>query len=405
MSNFINTIRPTPFGFFDSDADFQTEADNMITFVYRKLGESILSVELTKKDIWLCFEEACDTFSAMMLEYQARSNLATLLGTPTGSNGSINLTNVYVKQNLEFLERQAEPYAGIIGYGTDQNSISGSIRLEVGRQDYDLYTELKNDVGVPIYDLQPDATKTKMKIFEIFHFAPIQYVFNSNFASNMVAAGMPVESYIPDTRFYVLPLFEDVLRAGMLEAAQRVRRSNYSYKVSGRILRIFPTPTAATEYAQKVWVRVGFVPTIAPGILEPISSGSFYASGSITDQKLWGVSTPANIPYGVVPFHSINQWGRHWIRQYTFILAQKMLGYNRDKYKTFPIPGSNLQLNGADLISHAREDKEKMLDTLKEKLESLTYEKLAEQEATKAEQLNKQLQFIPVPPTWTIKMG
>jgi hypothetical protein len=404
MSTFLTTIRPTPFGFFDADPDFQSEAENMITFVYRKLGESVLSVELTKKDIWACFEEACDKFSAMMLEYQARSNLASLLGVPTGSNGSINLTNVYVKQNLEFLERLAEPYAGIIGYGTDQDSLSGSIQLEIGRQDYDLYTELKNDAGVPLYNLQPSGMETKFKIFEVFHFAPIQYVFNSNFAGNMIGAGMPVESYVPDTRFNVLPLFEDVLRAGMLEAAQRVRRSNYSYKITGRHIRIFPTPTTVT-YNQKLWLRIGFVPTIAPGILEPITSGSFYASGSIVDQRLYGVSTPANIPFQVVPFHTVNQWGRHWIRQYTLVLAREMLGYNRTKFKNFPIPGAELTLNGDDLINHAREDKEKMVDTLREKMESLTYEKLAEIEATKAEQLNKQLQFVPVPPTWAIKMG
>jgi hypothetical protein len=58
MATFANTIKPTPFGFFDSDTDFQNEADNIITFVKRKLGDDILSVELTKKQIWANFEES-----------------------------------------------------------------------------------------------------------------------------------------------------------------------------------------------------------------------------------------------------------------------------------------------------------------------------------------------------------
>jgi hypothetical protein len=58
MSTFISTLNPTPFSFFDSDTTFQSEADAMVTFVKRRLGDDILSVELTKKQIWACFEEA-----------------------------------------------------------------------------------------------------------------------------------------------------------------------------------------------------------------------------------------------------------------------------------------------------------------------------------------------------------
>lgn len=398
---FLTTLNPTPFGIFDAEPSFQTEADNMVTFVMRKLGESVLSVELTKKDLYMLTEEATLAFSAKLLEYQATSNLSTLLGTPTGSN--INLTNVYVKQNLEFLERQAEPYADIIGYGTDQDSISGSIDLIVGQQDYDLYTDLKMADGSLVVNQQPTATKSKMKIFEVFHQAPISYIFNSNLSSNLLNSGLPVESYVPDSRFYVLPVFEDVLRAGMLETASRVRRSNFSYKITGRHIRIYPCPTAAS-YGQKLWLRVGFPIAVAPGLIESTASGSFFASGSIVDSKLFGISTPANIPYHVVPYGSINAWGQHWIRQYTVALSKELLGYIRSKFKSLPIPGSEISLNGEDLLNHAREDKEKLLTTLTDKLDSLTYSKLQEMEATKAEMLEKQLKFVPFPPTYSVKL-
>ena len=58
MSTFSATINPTPFGAFDTDTAFQSDADSMVIFVKRKLGDDILSVELTKKQIWACFEEA-----------------------------------------------------------------------------------------------------------------------------------------------------------------------------------------------------------------------------------------------------------------------------------------------------------------------------------------------------------
>ena len=58
MATFSNTTSHTPFGAFDSDTDFAGEANSMVTFVKRKLGDDILSVELTKKQIWACFEES-----------------------------------------------------------------------------------------------------------------------------------------------------------------------------------------------------------------------------------------------------------------------------------------------------------------------------------------------------------
>ena len=52
MATFANTTNPTPFGLYDDDATFQSDADKIVTFVKRKLGDDILPVELTKKQIF-----------------------------------------------------------------------------------------------------------------------------------------------------------------------------------------------------------------------------------------------------------------------------------------------------------------------------------------------------------------
>ena len=85
MASFSNTTKPTPFGFFDTDSVFQTEADRIVTFVKRKLGDDILSVELTKKQIWGVLEEASLEYGSILNQYQAKSQLVQFLGMPTGS--------------------------------------------------------------------------------------------------------------------------------------------------------------------------------------------------------------------------------------------------------------------------------------------------------------------------------
>lgn len=417
MANFIETMHPTPFGLFDSSAGFQKDADNVVRFVLTKLGENILSVELTKKNIWAAFEEATMMFNAAMIEYQAKSNLASLLGNPTGSidpvtgKYQLNLVNTYTQPNFEWLIRQAAPYANEIGYGQTSDSYSGSIELQMGRQDYDLYTELKDQNGVSLSEYMGTGSldyQGKMKIFEVYHFEPIQYVFNSNLASNFIASGLPVESYIPDTRFYILPLFEDVLRASMLEAAQRIRRSHYSYRITGRNIRIYPTPNnIIPNVNSRLWIRVGFPNSGAPGIIGTYFSGSAESGSNllnpaIGDSTLYGASNPANVPYGLIDYDSLNPWARNWIIQMTLALCKEMLGLVRNKFKSIPIPGAEVTLNGDDLVSQGREDKNNLLvgdGGLFAKLDSLTYDKLSELEAKRAESNLKLLQYMPIPPS------
>lgn len=243
MANFSNTLNPTPFGFFDSDSQFQVEADGMVTFVKRKLGDDVLSVELTKKEIWACFEEACCEYSRLVHETKIASELTNVLGSTTGS---ADFTNKYAKQTLEYLLRMSEPYATEAYVGGAYNAKLGYFDLEAGRQDYDIYTELKDFVsGTNIYSSMPAGSRGKLKVVELFHMEPLaaqHFLLNASNMTNFLATNFNYESYVNSTIFYVLPIFEDVLRRGMLESAFRVRRSHYSYEILGGKLRIYPIP-------------------------------------------------------------------------------------------------------------------------------------------------------------------
>jgi hypothetical protein len=219
VANFENTSNPTPFSIYDSETDFITDADNIVTFVKRKLGDDILSVELTKKQIWGNFEEATLEYSSIINQYQAKSQLVNFLGYTTGSmSGS---EEKYIRENLEFLTRFAEPYAMEAGIGGSYNSLSGSIDLEIGRQDYDLYSELSGSNGGLF-----DNTKGKLKIEEVFHYNPqaAYRFFDTTSAINYLNNEFSFESFTPETVFYILPVYEDILRGGQLDLSNRVRR-------------------------------------------------------------------------------------------------------------------------------------------------------------------------------------
>jgi hypothetical protein len=389
MATFIQTLNPTPFGFFDADATFQTEADAMVVFVKRKLGDDILSVELTKKQIWACFEEACLEYSMLVNQAQAKSQLANLLGVETGSLSGAE--QKYPRENIEFMLRRAEPYSIEAGLGGSYTALSGAIQLEQGRQDYDIYSELKDEAGNLIFSSSLNSPRGRMKIMEVFHFNPqaAYRFFDTTSAINYLNNEFAFESFTPETVFYILPVFEDVLRGGMLDMSQRVRRSNYSYKIVGTQLRIFPKPTQ--DNPKKLWLRVQF--------------GSNPLDPPFEDNTIDGVSNLSNIPYGNIDYGKLNSISRQWIRQYCLALAKELLGLIRSKFSTVPIPGSDLTLNGSELVSQGREDQEKMREQLNVLLDELTYTKLLEDEAAASENLQKILRNIPVPNGRAIIIG
>jgi len=391
MATFANTTNPTPFGFFDTDADFQTEADSMVTFVKRKLGDDVLSVELTKKQIWACFEESFCEYGSIINQYQAKSQLANLMGGATGSlSGS---EQRFPRENLDWMTRRAEPYVMEAGLGGSYNMLSGSIDTTAKVQDYDLYTDLKNDSGTALFDTQAAGSKSKMKIMEVYHFSPQNSYrfFDTTSAINYLANEFAFESYTPETMFYVLPVFEDVLRAGMLDMSTRVRRSNYSYRVIGTKIRIYPTPSGEPVRPKKLWVRVNFN-------VDPMNP-------AYKDDSIYGINNLSNIPYGRLTYTKINSIGRQWVRQYALALSTVTLGLIRSKFSTIPIPGSDLTLNGDNLVSQGREDKEALKTKLTEMLEALTYGKMLEDEAAASENLTRVLKQIPMPNGKAILMG
>ena len=113
----------------------------------------------------------------------------------------------------------------------------------------------------------------------------------------------------------------------------------------------------------------------------------------------------SNVPFGNLKYDRINSMGRQWCRQFTLALSKELLGMIRSKFSTVPIPGSDLTLNGPDLVSQGREDKDKLVESLKEMLDSLTYDKIVIQDAERAEAVLRQLRLIPMPNGKAIIMG
>jgi hypothetical protein len=470
MASFVNTTNPTAFGVFDSDTHFQADAEKIILYVKRKLGDDIMSVELTNKQIWTNFEDATLVFSKVLNAHQAESYMSNLMGLdvghlntfvknsegeyvdadndvlsfqdpadprflkhntkPNGNSASPVVDELigphgkeqqFPRETLEYLLRRAEPYANEANVGGSTDYVRGFIELKHDIQDYDIYDSLiipgkdssNNDVNLKLSSYDPsgdvnqlsvfnpifkssvpsNTTPTKIKLNEIFHFSPqaAYRFFDTTSAVNYLNNQFSFESFTPETVFYVLPVFEDLIRAGQLDISNRVRRSNYSYRLQGKDLRIFPRPTQ--DNPMNLFIKFSFP-------ADPYRTNLPYDDTSIA-----GVSNLSNVPFSNIKYSGINAMSRQWIKQFTLALCKETLGLIRSKFSTVPIPGSDLSMNGSELISQGREDKDKLAAGLSETLDKLTYQKLLEADAAQSESMSQILKRIPIPNGRAIVIG
>ncbi len=76
----------TPFGLYDNDSTFQSDAPKFANWSAKRLGYPIMAIELQDSQFYTCFEEAITEYSAQVNQFNIRENLLSLRGQTTGSN-------------------------------------------------------------------------------------------------------------------------------------------------------------------------------------------------------------------------------------------------------------------------------------------------------------------------------
>ncbi len=125
----------TPFSFYDSDTDFQTDAVNVADWCAKRLGYPLIDIELQAANFFTAFEEATNEYGKQLYDFQIINNFGTLEGNTTGSN----FNNQLITPNLGGTVNLSEQYGNETdGAGGDYKLESGSLNVQVAQQKYDL---------------------------------------------------------------------------------------------------------------------------------------------------------------------------------------------------------------------------------------------------------------------------
>jgi hypothetical protein len=363
----------TPFGFYDTDSEFQSEAPKFATWCAQRLGYPLMNVELQDKQFYACLEESISEYSAQINQFNIKDNLLSLQGQSTSSN----LTHKRVTPNLGRSVFLSQAYGTEAGVGGLVEVKSGSVDVVSGSQTYDL-NALWADVSE-----SGNAIELKKVFYE--ETPAVQRYFDPYAGTGAGTMNLLDQfgfgNYSPAVTFLMMPVYADMLRLQAIELNDQIRKSAYSFQLRNNKLRIFPRPDSSYKLHFEYVVR-----SDRDDVLITEYSGS---SDVISDFS--------NVPYDNMKFTNINDVGKQWIRKYGLALTKELLGIVRSKYGAIPIPGAETSLDGDTLRSEASAEKEALVTQLREILEQSSRKALMEADKDESEFLQEKLKKVPYP--------
>ena len=383
----------TPFGFYDYDYDFQTDADKVALFCTRTLGYPIQEVELQDINFYTAFESAVIEYSNQVNQVNIVNNLYSTLGIQTGSNflTGTSFTDALVGNSFGYITKLSK------AYGTEADS-GGTIpwqKLQIdmipGQQTYSLKTAISKSLGIVL-------TTSSIEVKRVLHSPPpaIARYFDPFVGTGLGSQNM-LDSFgfggmSPSVSFMMMPLHADLLRIQAIEFNDMIRKSHFSFEIHGDDIKFWPVPSSGTgssvsnPFYNKVWVDFIFDTQVTNEAV--LFGNTALMRGVITDAS--------NIPYNYQTYSRINDMGRAWIFRYALALSKEMLGFIRNKYSSIPIPNGEVTLNGADLTSQGQSEKETLITQLREFLEKMTREQMITRQNAEATQLLEMQAKIPL---------
>ena len=363
----------TPFGVFDNDSEFQTEAPQFAKWCAQRLGYPIMAVELQDAQFYACFEESISEYSAQINQFNIRDNLLSLQGQPTSSN----FTHKRLARTMGETIKLSKQYGTEAGVGGDIDIKKGSISVTSGSQEYDLNATFaeasESGNAIEIKRVYYESTPAMQRFFD-------PYATTGYGTINMVE-GFGFGDYSPAVSFTLMPLYEDLLRVQAIELNDSIRKSAYSFTLTNNKLRVFPDPEENR--------RLYFDYVVTSDRDNPLQT-EYSGSADV-------VSDFSNARFDFMTYSKINDVGKQWIRKYGLALSKELLGIIRSKYGSIPIPNADTTLDGDTLRSEASAEKETLVTQLREMLEQTSRKALLEADKDEAEFLQEKLQKVPYP--------
>lgn len=367
------------------------DKQELFYMIRQELGEPVVGVEIEDSQLEVSFCKAIREYSHFINQWALENRMSQMLGLPR----EIDFTLKYVSSNFSLERSYAKAYSEQVGVGADSTRELkvDSIVLSAGTQDY--YIESGREINEILW-----FTPSFINLFGLDAYA------NSNLSYSEFGA-----SFAGHSLYYVMPLFDTLLTSQAAELRNKVRASEYSYRlVAGpngtKKLSLYPVPKLPTEnYALvgaatpgRVFYRYYDTVGVAGNSSFSGNSANPNYTGGTWSQGNGLVSGPSDAQLNYLTYDELNSNSKYWVQKFALAIAMRILGMSiRGKFSgVLPIPEAEVTLNADLLTTTAKEDMTQLKEELKLELEKLNFKSLLENSAMMQENINKTLGFVPL---------
>jgi hypothetical protein len=353
----------------------------LYTRIKHLLGAPLRSVELEDEMMDSLLELSIGDYSQYVQDWLIESQWTSLYNLNLDTQ---SLSKAFITKSLDFETRYTYAYSKIVG-------------LQAGGE-----WELKKDYiqlvrGQQIYEIPANR-----EINEVMWFTPAElnnllfdpWTFGALGAGGLGGPGGFSQMGMSGS-FFMMPAFDMLLRMQEINIQRRIIAGELTYRITAlpdgkKALHLMNTPGGKFDFGNatltrgKVWYW-------------------YYDVGPADRDKCLKanpdiITLPSDVPFEEINWVDLNNPAQQWVRRWFTAYCKQTLAKVRGKFSgNVKTPDSELTMDYASLATEGADEKSKLEEELKLRLERLRPDKMMEREAMLAENLNKQLKFRAMP--------
>ncbi len=353
----------------------EAERVRLYTKILHRLGAPVRAVELEREQLDSLLETAVEDYSEILNNWLTESQWGSL------ANLDLDIQDVQSKlmtRDLNFVRQFTYAYSKQVGLNA-----SGTY-------------ELKKDYVTLVKGQQAYQIPANREINEVLWFTPPtldQSIVDPFLGMWGFEFGGMGTAQVGMGAYYVAPTFDILLRMQDRNIKNRILRSEFIYKLTGgpngtKMLHLLNVPggkydfTSSRFYQGKVWYMY-------------YDTADKDRDACLAENKDI-IRLPSDVPLSNIPYETLNDQSKTWIRRYLTALMKETLGKTRGKFSgKLKIPDDELTMNYESLESEAKAEIETLKKEMSERLDRMRNDAMLKRKAEEGESLNKALSYIP----------
>jgi hypothetical protein len=361
----------------------EPERSRIYTRLKHQLGAPLRSVELENEMLDSLMELSIEDYEQYVLDWLIESQWTNLVNLNMSEK---SVANALITRTLNFEDQFTYAYSKIVGLQT--------VGPWILKQDYFVLS-----ANTQSYEIPAGREVNELLWFSNQPFQNLALWGTTDYGFGGVGLGANQAGYAQMGNagsYFMLSGFDYLLRAQEANILNRILGGELTYKITGlpdgkRLITLYNAPGSNfswSNYSQYTGKAVWY----------------FYyeVDGDSRAQCLKDnpdiIKLPSDVPIEKLSWESLNVPGQQWVRRWFTAYAKETLARVRGKYSgNLKTPDSEIIMDYQVLQTEAKDEKSKLEEELKLRLERLRPENQMKKEAEIAENLNKQMKYRAMP--------